>query len=153
MRRNVEDFRKAISTTTRRSKLDPNYALAYAERGEAWAFMGDLPASALPRIQKRADAEKAVAIAPALAEARAALGWVRLPVRLEIRGRLERSESARKNFLQPIPPPTICWRELSFTWGDLMRPSARHAGGGTRPFVDRNARQSRSGSFLCRKTG
>ena len=35
-------------------------------------------ASARPRIQKHAaDAEKAVAIAPDLAEARAALGWVR----------------------------------------------------------------------------
>jgi len=78
LRRNVEDFRKAIEYYDQAIQLDPNYALAYAERGEAWASMGDLigerPA-AYPRAQS--DAEKAVAIAPDLAEARAALGWVR----------------------------------------------------------------------------
>jgi TolB-like protein len=78
LRRNVEDFRKAIDYYDRAIELDPRYALAYAERAEAWAFMGDLTGqrpSAYPRA--RSDAEKAVAIAPALAEARAALGWVR----------------------------------------------------------------------------
>jgi TolB-like protein len=77
VRRNVEDFRKAIEYYDQAIQLDPNYALAYAERGEAWAFMGDLTGqrpTAYPKA--RADAEKAVAIAPALAEARAALGWV-----------------------------------------------------------------------------
>src|SRR5438067_9050111 len=77
LRRNVEDFRKAISYYDQAIELDPRYALAYAERGEAWAFMGDLTGqrpTAYPKA--RSDAEKAVAIAPALAEARAALGWV-----------------------------------------------------------------------------
>src|SRR4029077_1237121 len=77
VRRNVEDFRKAISYYDQAIQLDPNYALAYAERGEAWAFMGDLTGqrpTAYPKA--RTDAEKAVAIAPDLAEARAALGWV-----------------------------------------------------------------------------
>jgi serine/threonine-protein kinase len=78
LRRNVEDFRKAIEYYDQAIQLDSNYALAYAERGEAWASMGDLigerPA-AYPKA--RSDAEKAVAIAPDLAEARAALGWVR----------------------------------------------------------------------------
>jgi len=77
LRRNVEDFRKAIGYYDQAIDLDPRYALAYAERGEAWAFMGDLTGqrpTAYPKA--RSDAEKAVAIAPALAEARAALGWV-----------------------------------------------------------------------------
>ena len=78
VRRNVEDFRKAIDYYDQAIQLDPNYALAYAERAEAWAFMGDLTgerATAYPKA--RSDAEKAVAIAPDLAEARASLGWVR----------------------------------------------------------------------------
>ncbi len=77
LRRNAEDFRKAIGYYDQAIELDPRYALAYAERGEAWAFMGDLTGqrpTAYPKA--RSDAEKAVAIAPALAEARAALGWV-----------------------------------------------------------------------------
>jgi serine/threonine-protein kinase len=77
VRRNIEDFRKAIEYYDQAIQLDPNYALAYAERGEAWAFMGDLTGerpTAYPKAQ--ADAERAVAIAPALAEARSALGWV-----------------------------------------------------------------------------
>ena len=77
VRRNVEDFRKAISYYDQAIQLDPNYALAYAERGEASAFMGDLTGqrpTAYPKA--RTDAEKAVAIAPDLAEARAALGFV-----------------------------------------------------------------------------
>jgi serine/threonine-protein kinase len=77
VRRNVEDFRKAIEYYDQAIQLDPNYALAYAERGEAWAILGDLTGqrpTAYPKA--RSDAEKAVAIAPTLAEARAALGFV-----------------------------------------------------------------------------
>ena len=78
LRRNVDDYRKAISYFDRAIELDPNYALAYAERAEAWTMIGDLTGqrpTAYPKA--RNDAEKAVAIAPGLAEARAALGWVR----------------------------------------------------------------------------
>jgi serine/threonine-protein kinase len=78
LRRNVDDYRKAISYFDRAIELDPNYALAYAERAEAWTMMGDLTGqrpTAYPKA--RNDAERAVAIAPGLAEARAALGWVR----------------------------------------------------------------------------
>jgi TolB-like protein len=77
-RRNVEDYRKAISYFDQAIQLDPNYALAYAERAEVWTMIGDLTgerATAYPKA--RSDAEKAVEIAPALAEAHAALGWVR----------------------------------------------------------------------------
>ena len=78
-RRNVEDYRKAIGFFDQAIRLDPDYALAYAERAEAWTFIGDLS----PEEKKEAwaaarrDAEKAVAVGPNLAEAHAALGWVR----------------------------------------------------------------------------
>ena len=78
-RRNVEDYRKAISFFDQAIRIDPDYGLAYAERAEAWTFIGDLN----PEHKKEAwaaakrDAEKAVAVGPNLAEAHAALGWVR----------------------------------------------------------------------------
>ena len=77
-RRNLEDYRKAITYFDQAIQLDPNYALAYAERAEVWTMIGDLAgerATAYPKA--RSDAEKAVEIAPTLAEAHAALGWVR----------------------------------------------------------------------------
>jgi serine/threonine-protein kinase len=77
-RRNLADYRKAVSYFDEAIRLDPDYALAYAERSEAWTLIGDLSGqrkTAWPKA--REDAEKAVAIAPALAEAHAALGWVR----------------------------------------------------------------------------
>jgi TolB-like protein len=77
-RRNVEDYRKAITYFDQAIQLDPNYALVYAERAEAWTMLGDITgqrSTAYPKA--RSDAEKAVTLAPALAEAHAALGWVR----------------------------------------------------------------------------
>jgi TolB-like protein len=77
-RRNLEDFRKAVSYFDEAIRLDPDYALAYAERSEAWSLIGDLTgqrATAWPKA--KSDAENAVAIAPELSEAHAALGWVR----------------------------------------------------------------------------
>ena len=78
-RRNVEDYRKAIDFFDHAIRLDPNYALAYAERSEAWTFIGDLSAGQKKEAwtAARRDAEKAVAVGPNLAEAHAALGWVR----------------------------------------------------------------------------
>src|SRR5436189_5102375 len=78
-RRNLEDFRQAVGQFDEAIRLDPNYALAYAERSEAWTFIGDLTGQREPAWSKaRSDAERAVAIAPALAEARAALAVVRV---------------------------------------------------------------------------
>src|SRR5215467_6832489 len=103
VRRNVEDFRKAIDYYDQAIQLDPNYALAYAERAEAWAFMGDLTGerpTAYPKA--RNDAEKAVAIAPDLAEARAALGWVRFLAEWKFAEGL--SELQRAKQLSPANP-------------------------------------------------
>ena len=78
VRRNAEDYRKAIDYFDQAIQFDPDYALAYAERSEVWTVVGDLTgqrSAAFPKA--RSDAEKAVAIAPSLAEAHAALGWVR----------------------------------------------------------------------------
>ena len=78
LRRNIEDYRKAITYYDQAIQLDPDYALAYAERAETWTMIGDLTGQRPTAYAKaRSDAEKAVAIAPALAEAHAALGWVR----------------------------------------------------------------------------
>jgi TolB-like protein/Flp pilus assembly protein TadD len=78
VRRNAEDYRKAIDYFDQAIQFDPDYALAYAERSEVWTVLGDLTGQRLTAYPKaRSDAEKAVAIAPALAEAHAALGWVR----------------------------------------------------------------------------
>jgi TolB-like protein len=77
-RRNLEDYRKAVGHYNEAIRLDPDYALAYAERSEAWTLIGDLTGEGKTAWPKaRTDAEKAVAIAPTLAEAHAALGWVR----------------------------------------------------------------------------
>jgi TolB-like protein len=78
-RRNVEDYRKAISFFDEAIRIDPDYALAYAERSEAWTFIGDLSTEQKKEAwaSARNDAEKAVAVGPNLAEAHAALGWVR----------------------------------------------------------------------------
>jgi TolB-like protein len=78
LRRNLEDYRKAFVHFDEATRLDPNYALVYAERSEAWTLAGDLTGETKTHWAKaRDDAEKAVAIAPGLAEAHAALGWVR----------------------------------------------------------------------------
>ena len=77
-RRNLDDYRKAVGYFDQAIRLDPDYALAYAERSESWTFIGDLTGQHEPAWSKaRSDAEKAVAVAPDLAEAHAALGWVR----------------------------------------------------------------------------
>jgi TolB-like protein len=103
VRRNVEDFRKAIDYYDQAIQLDPDYALAYAERAEAWAIFGDLTGqrpTAYPKA--RSDAEKAVAIAPALAEARAALGFVRCLVDWKFADGL--AELKRAKELSPANP-------------------------------------------------
>jgi len=102
-RRNIEDYRKAVSHFDEAIRLDPQYALAYAERSEAWTLIGDLSGeskTAWPRAQS--DAEHAVAIAPALAEAHGALGWVRFFVEWKFAEGLEELRRAKE--LSPANP-------------------------------------------------
>ncbi len=79
VRRNLEDYRKAVGFFDEAIRLDPDYALAYAERSEAWTWIGDLSNEKQKEAwaTARSDAEKAVGIGPRLSEAHAALGWVR----------------------------------------------------------------------------
>jgi serine/threonine-protein kinase len=102
-RRNLDDYRKAVAYFDQAIQVDPNYALAYAERSEAWTQIGDLSGQGKTAWPKaREDAEKAVAIAPALAEAHAALGWVRFFTEWKFAEGL--SELKRAKELSPANP-------------------------------------------------
>ncbi|HET6889100.1 MAG TPA: tetratricopeptide repeat protein, partial [Candidatus Udaeobacter sp.] len=78
-RRNLEGYLKAVGFFDQAIRLDPGYALAYAERSEAWTWIGDLSGEKQKEAWSKAisDGERAVAIQPNLAEAHAALGWAR----------------------------------------------------------------------------
>jgi TolB-like protein len=78
-RRDFEGYLKAVSFFDQATHLDPQYALAYAERSEAWTWIGDLSSEDQKEAWSKAasDGERAVAIEPKLAEAHAALGWAR----------------------------------------------------------------------------
>ena len=78
-RRSLEEYLKAVSFFDRAIHLDPEYAVAYAERSEARTWIGDLKSEEQKEAWSKAarDAERAVVIEPQLAEAHAALGWVR----------------------------------------------------------------------------
>src|SRR5881392_1963770 len=102
-RRNLEDYRKAVGYFDQAIRLDPDYALAYTERSEAWSFIGDLTGQHEPAWSNaRSDAEKAVAIAPSLAEARAALGWVRFFIDWKFAEGI--TELKRAKELSPVNP-------------------------------------------------
>ncbi len=103
-RRNLEDFRKSVGYFDEAIRIDPDYALAYAESSEALTFIGDLS----PEQKKEAwaaaknHAEKAVAVGPSLAEAHAALGWVRFFSEWKFAEGLR--ELRRANELEPANP-------------------------------------------------
>src|SRR5438552_15052382 len=103
-RRNLEDFRKSVGYFYEAIRIDPDYALAYAESSEALTFIGDLS----PEQKKEAwaaaknHAEKAVAVDPSLAEAHAALGWVRFFSEWKFAEGLR--ELRRANELEPANP-------------------------------------------------
>jgi TolB-like protein/Tfp pilus assembly protein PilF len=101
-RRNLEDYRKAVVYFDQATQIDPYYAIAYAERSEAWSQIGDLSRDKSAWPKARSDAEKAVALAPALSEAHAALGWVRFFVEWKFAEGL--SELQRAKEISPANP-------------------------------------------------
>jgi len=125
-RRNVEDLRKAIAYFDRAIELDPNYALAYAERSETWTVIGDITGqrpTAYPKA--RSDAERAVAIAPALAEAHAALGWVRTFTEWKFAEGL--SELQRAKELSPANPTANDLLARVIVYGGRIEDAERQA--------------------------
>ncbi|MDB5987562.1 MAG: hypothetical protein JWR16_2615 [Nevskia sp.] len=78
-RLNLQDYRTAAIHFDEATRLDPSYALAYAARSEVWTWIADWAQDngGEAKAAARRDAEKAVAADPNLAEAHAALGWVR----------------------------------------------------------------------------
>src|SRR5438046_6210489 len=130
-RRNAEDYRKAITYFDRAIELDPNYALAYAERSETWTVIGDITGqrpTAYPKA--RSDAERAVAIAPALAEAHAALGWVRTFTEWKFAEGL--SELQRAKELSPANPTANDLLARVIVYGGRIEDAERQA----RPAVE-----------------
>lgn len=102
-RRSVDDYQKAVAHFDEAIRLDPNYALAYAERCEAWTLIGDITGDMkMAWAKARDDAEKAVAIAPELAEAHSALGWVRFFTEWEFSEGLRELNRAKE--LSPANP-------------------------------------------------
>ncbi len=79
-RRTREDLEQAVGHFERAIRLDPNYARAYVGLGDANAVLGFYdyrpPSEAFPAA--RTAAERALELEPALAEARATLGYVAL---------------------------------------------------------------------------
>ncbi len=103
-RGNLEDYQKSVGFYQQATRLDPDYALAYAESSEAWAWIGDLSNGKHKEAWTAAgsDAEKAVAIDPSLAEAHAALGWVRFFIEWKFAEGL--AELSRAQQLSPWNP-------------------------------------------------
>ncbi len=81
-RSNFESWPKAVAAFDEAIKLDPNYAIAYAERAEAWEWISTRNPSQFAQAQEsaRRDAQKAVQLAPTLSAAHTALGWIRFAV-------------------------------------------------------------------------
>ena len=102
-RTNLEDYRRAVGYFDEAIRLDPDYALALAERSEAWTLIGDLTGEGKTAYPKaRSDAERAVAIAPELAEAHAALGWARFFTEWKLADGLKEAQRAKE--LSPANP-------------------------------------------------
>ena len=104
-RRNLEDYRKAVSYFDEAIRLDPDYALAYAERSEAWTLIGDLsrPSTSERLVRWRAAMRRRPSRSrPHLAEAHAALGWVRFFIEWKFAEGL--SELKRAKELSPANP-------------------------------------------------
>ncbi|HEY6985401.1 MAG TPA: hypothetical protein VH375_04920 [Rhodanobacteraceae bacterium] len=95
-RYDTESFRTALKFFDDAIRLDPDYAQAYAERGETWSWLSDQTGEDVEaaRAAARRDAEKAVALAPDLADARTSLGWVRFFLDWNFEGAISELQTA-----------------------------------------------------------
>ena len=79
-RRTPETHQKAIDEFEQATRIDPNYALAYAGLADAYALLGSNPNRVMPRAdamaKARAAALKAIELDDALAEAHTALAFI-----------------------------------------------------------------------------
>jgi tetratricopeptide (TPR) repeat protein len=79
-RRTPETHSKAIAEFEEATRIDPNYALAYAGLADAYALLGSNPNQALPRAEAmekaRSAALKSIALDADLAEAHTALAFI-----------------------------------------------------------------------------
>jgi TolB-like protein len=103
-RRNFADYARAVGFFDKAIQLDPQYALAYAKRSEAWTLIGDLKGQGPKEawVNAKRDAEKAIALDPSAAETHAALGWVRFFTEWKFAEGL--SELKRAKELSPANP-------------------------------------------------
>jgi len=145
VRRNLDDYRKAVGFLDQAIRIDPDYALAYAERSEAWTFIGDLATGKKKDAwaATKHDAEKAVEVGPNLAEAHAALGWVRFFSEWKFSEGL--AELRRANELAPANPTaneSTCAR-IGVCWSDSRSREISPPGDRARSACCCSARQSR----------
>jgi TolB-like protein/Flp pilus assembly protein TadD len=79
-RRTPETHQKAIDEFEQATRIDPNYALAYAGLADAYALLGSNPNRVMPRAEAmakaRAAALKAIELDDGLAEAHTALAFI-----------------------------------------------------------------------------
>jgi serine/threonine-protein kinase len=103
-RRNFADYARAVGFFDKAIQLDPQYALAYAKRSEAWTLIGDLKGQGPKEawVNAKRDAEKAIALDPSAAETHAALGWVRFFVEWKFAEGLSALKRAKE--LSPANP-------------------------------------------------
>ncbi|MDB5986364.1 MAG: hypothetical protein JWR16_1417 [Nevskia sp.] len=84
----LEDYRKALDYYNQAIQLDPGYALAYARLSWIWRGMAaiwlDADEVGDGYARARAAAQQALALAPDLAEAHEALGWVLMTPDLDL---------------------------------------------------------------------
>jgi TolB-like protein len=97
--RGPEGYVKAIAAFTDAIRLDPNYAAAFAGRGFAeslYASQGALPGAVREHFDRSlADARRAIALAPDLADGHSAMGFYLANGALDLRQALVEFERAR----------------------------------------------------------
>ncbi len=118
-RRDRNDLEQAVAYFEKAVKLDPGYALAWVGLADAHsnqANMGYIPAD-VGFATARQEAEKALRIAPDLAEAYAALGWIRASYDLDWAG----ADAAYKKALSLEPRNATVVRRAATLAGAMGR--------------------------------